>query len=138
MKGLTIDKLKLNQTESFKKTISESDVYLFAGITGDMNPAHIDETYANSTKFGKRIVHGLLVSSFISTVLGTRLPGPGTIYVSQSLNFKAPVYIGDTIEAKVSVKEIIKDKNRVILTTEVFNQNGELVLTGEALVLAPK
>ncbi len=138
MKGLTIEQLNLNQTESFRKTISESDVYSFAGITGDMNPAHIDEVYANSTKFGKRIVHGLLVSSFISTVLGTKLPGPGTIYVSQSLNFKAPVYIGDTIEAKVTVKEIIKEKNRVILTTEVYNQREELVLTGEALVLAPK
>lgn len=138
MKGLTIDMLTLGQTESFRKTISESDVYLFAGVTGDMNPAHIDEVYANSTKFGKRIVHGLLVSSFISTVLGTKLPGPGTIYISQSLAFKAPVYIGDTIEAKVSVKEIIKEKNRVILTTEVYNQNNDLVVSGEAMVLAPK
>ncbi|HPC39056.1 MAG: MaoC family dehydratase [Spirochaetota bacterium] len=138
MKGLTIDMLTLGQTESFRKTISESDVYLFAGVTGDMNPAHIDEVYANSTKFGKRIVHGLLVSSFISTVLGTKLPGPGTIYISQSLAFKAPVYIGDTIEAKVTVKEIIKEKNRVILTTEVYNQNNDLVVSGEAMVLAPK
>lgn len=138
MKGLKIDELSINQSESFRKTISESDVYLFAGITGDNNPAHIDEIYANSTKFGKRIVHGLLVSSFISTVLGTMLPGPGTIYVSQTLNFKAPVYIGDTIEAKVTVKEIIKEKNRVVLLTEVFNQNQQVVLTGEAVVLAPK
>jgi len=138
MKGLTIDMLSLNQSETFRKTISESDVYLFAGITGDTNPAHIDEVYANSTRFGKRIAHGLLVSSFISTVLGTKLPGPGTIYISQSLNFKAPVYIGDTIEAKVTVKEIIKEKNRVILLTEIYNQNQELVVTGEAMVLAPK
>ncbi|MCR4422360.1 MAG: MaoC family dehydratase [Spirochaetales bacterium] len=138
MKGLTIDMLSVNQSETFRKTISESDVYLFAGITGDTNPAHIDEIYANSTKFGKRIVHGLLVSSFISTVLGTKLPGPGTIYISQSLNFKAPVYIGDTIEAKVTVKEIIKEKNRVILLTEIYNQNNALVVTGEAMVLAPK
>jgi 3-hydroxybutyryl-CoA dehydratase len=138
MKGLTIDMLSLNQSETFRKTISESDVYLFAGITGDTNPAHIDEVYANSTRFGKRIAHGLLVSSFISTVLGTKLPGPGTIYISQSLNFKAPVYIGDTIEAKVTVKEIIKEKNRVILLTEIHNQNQELVVTGEAMVLAPK
>ncbi len=138
MKGLTIEQLSLNQTESFRKTISESDVYLFAGITGDTNPAHIDELYANSTKFGKRIAHGLLVSSFISTVLGTKLPGPGTIYISQSLTFKAPVYIGDTIEAKVTVKEIIKEKNRVILTTEIYNQKQELVVIGEAMVLAPK
>jgi 3-hydroxybutyryl-CoA dehydratase len=130
--------LSLNQSETFRKTISESDVYLFAGITGDTNPAHIDEVYANSTRFGKRIAHGLLVSSFISTVLGTKLPGPGTIYISQSLNFKAPVYIGDTIEAKVTVKEIIKEKNRVILLTEIYNQNQELVVTGEAMVLAPK
>jgi len=138
MKGLTIDMLSVNQSETFRKTISESDVYLFAGITGDTNPAHIDEIYANSTKFGKRIAHGLLVSSFISTVLGTKLPGPGTIYISQSLNFKAPVYIGDTIEAKVTVKEIIKEKNRVILLTEIYNQNNALVVTGEAMVLAPK
>lgn len=138
MKGLTIEQLSLNQTEVFRKTISESDVYLFAGITGDTNPAHIDEIYANSTKFGKRIAHGLLVGSFISTVLGTKLPGPGTIYISQTLNFKAPVYIGDTIEARVTVKEIIKEKNRVILQTDVYNQNQELVVTGEAMVLAPK
>lgn len=138
MKGLTIEQLSLNQTEIFRKTISESDVYLFAGITGDTNPAHIDEVYANSTRFGKRIAHGLLVGSFISTVLGTKLPGPGTIYISQTLNFKAPVYIGDTIEARVTVKEIIKEKNRVILQTEVYNQNQELVVAGEATVLAPK
>ncbi|MFN3411912.1 MAG: MaoC family dehydratase [Exilispira sp.] len=138
MKGLTIEQLSINQTEIFRKTISESDVYLFAGITGDTNPAHIDEVYASSTKFNKRIVHGLLVASFISTVLGTKLPGPGTIYISQSINFKAPVYIGDTIEARVTVKEIIKEKNRVILNTEVYNQNNELVVSGEAMVLAPK
>lgn len=138
MKGLTIEQLSINQTETFRKTIAESDVYLFAGITGDTNPAHIDEVYASSTKFNKRIVHGLLVASFISTVLGTKLPGPGTIYISQTINFKAPVYIGDTIEARVTVKEIIKEKNRVILNTEVYNQNNELVVAGEAMVLAPK
>lgn len=138
MKGLTIEQLSINQSETFRKTIAESDVYLFAGITGDTNPAHIDEVYASSTKFNKRIVHGLLVASFISTVLGTKLPGPGTIYISQTINFKAPVYIGDTIEARVTVKEIIKEKNRVVLNTEVYNQNNEPVVAGEAIVLAPK
>jgi len=138
MQGIKIGELKVGQTASFRKTISETDVYLFAGITGDTNPAHIDEIHAKQTKFGKRIAHGLLVSSFISTVLGTMLPGPGTIYVSQSVNFKAPVYIGDTIEARVTVKELITEKNRVILTTDILNQNNEVVLTGEAVVLAPK
>lgn len=138
MKELVIDKLSVNQSETFRKTITETDVNLFASITGDINPIHIDEIYAKSTKFGKRIVHGFLVSSFISTVLGTKLPGAGTIYVSQSLNFIAPVYIGDTVEVKVTVKEIIKEKNKVRLVTEIYNQNKELVVTGEAVVLAPK
>jgi len=138
MKGLVIDKLLINQSETFRKTITEADVNLFASITGDINPIHIDEIYAKSTKFGKRIAHGFLVSSLISVVLGTKLPGPGTIYISLSLNFKAPVYIGDTVEIRVIVKEIIKAKNRVRLLTEIYNQNQELVVTGEAEVLAPK
>ena len=94
MLGYTIDQLKVGQQASFSKTVGESDVYLFAGISGDFNPAHINQTYAEQTAFKTRIAHGMLAAGFISNVLGNQLPGPGTIYISQSLNFLAPVAIG--------------------------------------------
>lgn len=134
----TINELKIGEKEYFEKTISESDVYLFAGISGDMNPAHINEEYAKKTMFHGRIVHGMLSSSLISTVIGMKLPGPGTIYVSQELNFLAPVKINDTIRAQVEVIEIIKEKNRVRLKTRVINQNDNIVVDGVAVVMPPR
>lgn len=126
------------QTASVTKTISESDIYLFAGITGDMNPAHINEEYARHTRFKKRIAHGILSSGLISAVLGTKLPGPGAIYLEQTLKFIAPVYIGDTITATAKIKAIDETKNRAILITNCTNQNQQLVIAGEATVLLPK
>lgn len=130
-----MEELEVGQQASFSKTISETDVYMYAGITGDVNPAHIDETYAKETRFRTRIAHGMLSAGLISAVLGTQLPGPGSIYVSQMLEFKAPVYIGDTITAKVTVKELKKEKNRVLLKTSCYNQNGDLVTDGAALMM---
>jgi len=138
MLGKTIDQLSVGDSAEFSKTVSESDIYLFAGVTGDMNPAHIDEEYAKDTFFKGRIAHGMLAAGFVSAVLGTRLPGPGTIYLSQNLSFKAPVPIGATITARVEVAELTPDKNRVRLKTTCTDQTGNVVLDGEAVVLAPK
>jgi 3-hydroxybutyryl-CoA dehydratase len=138
MIGKTISELKVGDQASFSKTISETDVYLYAGITGDFNPAHIDETYAQKTAFKTRIAHGMLTAGFISNVVGTQLPGPGTIYVSQSLKFMAPVVIGDTITATVEVIDILPEKKRVRLKTTCANQEGTVVLDGEALISPPR
>jgi 3-hydroxybutyryl-CoA dehydratase len=138
MKGKTIDELSVGQTASFTKTISESDVYLFAGITGDFNPAHVNEAYAKNTAFKTRIAHGMLSAGLISNVLGNQLPGPGTIYMQQQLNFRAPVAIGDTITAAVDVIEILREKKRVRLKTVCTNQDGVVVLDGEALISPPR
>jgi 3-hydroxybutyryl-CoA dehydratase len=138
MRGKTVDQLRAGDTAEFAKTISEADVYLFAGVTGDLNPAHIDEEYARKTFFKTRIAHGMLLAGFISTVIGNKLPGPGTIYVKQELDFLAPAHMGDTITARVEIKEIVTEKNRVILRTTCVNQDGTTVLDGEALVSPPK
>ncbi len=138
MLGFTIDQLEVGQQASFSKTVAESDVYLFAGISGDFNPAHINQAYAEQTAFKTRIAHGMLAAGFISTVLGNQLPGPGTIYISQSLNFLAPVAIGDTITATAEVVELNMDKKRARLKTVCTNQDGREVLVGEALVSPPR
>lgn len=138
MQAKTIDNLSVGDRATFTKTVAESDVYLYSGITGDTNPAHIDETYARKTVFKTRIAHGMLVGGFISTVLGTRLPGPGTVYMSQTLNFRAPVRMGDTITASVEVIEILAEKKRVRLRTICENQEGVVVVDGEALVSPPR
>jgi 3-hydroxybutyryl-CoA dehydratase len=134
MNGLTIDELKVGDSAEQSKTVSETDIYLFAGITGDFNPAHVDEEYARRTFFGTRIAHGLLTAGFISAVLGCRLPGPGAVYMRQELSFLGPVRIGDTITARVEVLEIDREKGRARLLTTCDNQEGKRVLTGEALV----
>ena len=138
MIGKTIAELRVGDTAEVAKTVSESDIYLYAGITGDFNPAHIDEEYAKGTFFKTRIAHGMLLAGFISTVVGNRLPGPGTIYVKQELNFLAPVHMGDTITARVEVAEMIVEKNRIKLKTTCVNQDDTTVLDGEALVSPPK
>ena len=138
MNKLTADRLQVGQQATFAKTLSESDVSLYAGLTGDMNPAHINEEYAKSTRFGGRIAHGMLSSGLISAVIGMQLPGPGSIYLGQSLKFLAPVHIGDTVTATVTVREIDSAKNKVTLDTVCTNQEGVLLITGEALVMPPK
>jgi len=137
MKGYSIEELTIGQTETFTKTVTESDVYGFAGITGDFNPAHVDEASASQTQFGHRIAHGMLSVGFISAILGTKLPGPGSIYMGQEVKFLKPVYFGDTVTAKVTVKEIIAEKNRVILETTCSNQKDELLISGTATIYIP-
>jgi len=138
MRGKTLHELKPGVQAEFSKTISESDVYLFAGITGDFNPAHVNQAYAEGTSFKSRIAHGFLTAGFISTVIGTMLPGPGTIYIRQELNFLAPAYINDTLTASVEVLEVDTEKNRVLLKTLCKNQENKLLIEGQALVSPPK
>ncbi len=138
MIGKTIDELRIGDTAEFTKTISESDIYLFAGVTGDLNPAHIDESYAQNTFFKTRIAHGMLLAGFISGVIGMKLPGPGAIYVRQELKFLAPARIGDTITARVEVTQMQSEKNRITLRTTCTNQENTLVLDGEATISPPK
>ena len=138
MKGITISEMKVGDSASFTKTVSEHDVYTYAGVSGDFNPAHVNEVEAQKGMFGKRIAHGMLSAGFISTVLGTQLPGPGTIYMGQELRFTKPVFFGDTITATVTVAELIPEKNRAILDTVCTNQNGEVVISGFATVMPPK
>ena len=123
---MTIQEMKIGDHASVTKTVSETDVYLFAGITGDLNPAHTNEVAASKTMFKTRIAHGMLGAGFISAVLG------------QELKFTKPVHIGDTVTATATVEEIILEKNRVILDTTVVNQDGEIVIKGKATVMPPK
>ena len=138
MIGKTINEIQAGDSAEFAKTISESDIYLYAGVTGDFNPAHINEPYAQKTFFKTRIAHGMLIAGFISTVLANKLPGPGTIYMHQELDFLAAVHIGDTITARVEVIEVMVEKNRVKVRTTCVNQHGTQVLAGEAVVSPPK
>lgn len=127
--------INIGDKASFSKTISEADIYAFAGITGDFNPVHVDEQYAGKSRFKKRIAHGMLTASFISTVLGTDLPGANTIYLSQEVKFTAPSFIGDTLTAEVEVIEKRDDKNILTLKTIVTNQDGIVVVDGQARVM---
>jgi 3-hydroxybutyryl-CoA dehydratase len=138
MIGKTIDQLQVGDKDHFSKTVSEADIYLFAGVSGDFNPAHVDEQYAKQTFFKTRIAHGMLSAGFISTIIGTKLPGTGSIYVKQTLEFKAPVRIGDTITATGEITAIDTEKHRVRLKTTCTNQDGVVVLDGEAVVSPPK
>jgi len=128
----------IGEKAAFSRTITEADIIAYAGFSGDFNPLHVDEEYAKTTRFGGRIAHGLLTSGLISNVLGMKLPGPGAIYLSQTLKFTAPVRIGDTITATAEVMAYREDKRIVTLKTECVNQRGELVLTGEAVLMMEK
>lgn len=127
----------IGQEAEFGKTITETDVYNFAGICGDFNPVHVNKVEAEKSIFGKQIAHGALVGSLISTVLGMYLPGPGTIYMKQESKFMKPVYVGDTVTAKVRI-ESIDEKHRAVLRTNVYNQNNEMVIEGTAMVKLPQ
>jgi 3-hydroxybutyryl-CoA dehydratase len=133
----TYEQLNIGDTASFSKTISEADVYTFAGVTGDLNPAHVDAVAAAEGMFKQRIAHGMLTASFISTVLAMKLPGPGVIYLSQDSQFRAPVFFGDTVTAKVEVIEKLEQRKWVKLKTTVTNQDGKLVVDGTATVIPP-
>ena len=130
--------LKAGDAAEISKTVTDEDVRAFAELTGDRNPVHLDEGYAASTRFGRRIAHGMLGASLISAVLANELPGRGTVYLSQTLRFTAPVFPGDTVTARVVVKGVREDKPVVTLETVCTNQRGERVVEGEAVVLVPK
>jgi len=134
VRELEYEDIQVGDDASFAKTITESDILGFAGITGDFNPIHIDAEYAKESVFKERIAHGMLVSGLISAVLGTQLPGPNSIYLGQELKFTAPVKFGDTVTAHASVTEKRDDKRIIKLRTWVTNQRGETVIDGSAVV----
>ncbi len=135
--GLSYDEIEIGMKASFSKTVSETDVYLFAGISGDFNPMHVNEEFAKRTPFGTRIAHGALPQCLIAPVLGTKLPGLGTIAVEITTRFRAPTFFGDTITATAEVVEKIPEKRRVLLKLVWTNQRGETVATGSAEVIPP-
>lgn len=131
-----LEDLQVGQSDSFEKTVTEFDVYSFAGVTGDMNPFHINAEFCKNTKFGKRLIHGALLNGMVSAVLGMKLPGPGTIFVRQEIKFLAPAFIGDTIKATVTVANITE--KRVFLHFDCKNQDGVVVCEGESEVSVPR
>ncbi|MBS0466449.1 MAG: MaoC family dehydratase [Proteobacteria bacterium] len=135
LNGYDIEDLKVGMSASFAKTVTEADIVLFAAVSGDNNAVHINEEFASGTQFKGRIAHGMLSASIISAAIAGQLPGPGTIYLGQNLRFKAPVRPGDTVQATVTVKQVIADKRRVELTT-VCTVGGKVVIEGDALVMA--
>ncbi|MGI9387678.1 MAG: MaoC family dehydratase [Methyloligellaceae bacterium] len=134
--GYYFEDLKVGMEATFAKSLTGDDIDTFAALSGDHNPIHLDEAFAARSIFTERIAHGLLTASFISTVLGMKLPGPGCIYVSQSLNFRAPVHIGDEILAKVRIQDLIKERSRAIFECDC-TVNGQTVLDGEAVLMVP-
>lgn len=134
---MSFESLAVGMQAEMSRTISLEDIERFAQVTGDDNPVHIDDAAAARSRFGRRIAHGMLSAGLISAVLGTRLPGPGVIYLSQSLRFTRPVFPGDVITATAEVLELVPAKRRVRLATTCRNQAGEVVLEGEALVMVP-
>ncbi len=134
--GYEFEELRVGMSAAFAKTITEADSVMFAGVSGDNNAIHINEEFAASTLFKGRIVLGMLSASVISAAIANKLPGPGTIYMSQSLRFRAPVRAGDTVRATVTVKEIMPEKHRVLLGTDC-TVGGQVVIEGEALVALP-
>lgn len=135
MLGKTVQEIKVGDTADFTKSVTGYDVYSFAAVTGDFNPAHINTEYASETSFGKTIAHGILSIGFISNVLGTQLPGPGSITIGMECDFKRPVFIGDTITATVEVIKKDEIRNRVWLHTYCTNQRGETVVEGMAKMM---
>jgi 3-hydroxybutyryl-CoA dehydratase len=135
--GYYFDDLEIGMTEVFSTTITEADLLMFAGVSGDTNPIHLDEDFASRTMFESRIAHGMLTASLVSTVLGTKLPGPGAVYVTQSLKFLAPVRIRDTVIARARVSELLPEKRRVTLET-TCHVGDTKVLTGEASLMVPR
>ncbi len=136
-RGLYFEELEVGMSDSFAKPITEQDVETFAEISGDNNPVHLDAEYAATTMFKERIAHGILTASLLSAVLGTKLPGPGCIYLSQTLKFKAPVKLGEEVVATATVKELIEGKGRVVIACDC-SVDGKTVLEGEAVMMVPR
>jgi 3-hydroxybutyryl-CoA dehydratase len=137
LNGFSFEQLSIGMDAVYSRTITDTDLRNFSGVCGDTNPMHLNEEYAANTVFGRCVVHGMLTASLLSTVIGTRLPGPGCLYVSQTLHFRAPVYVGDTVYAQATVQELMTDKRRAILRTECLVKD-KIVLEGEAIVQLPK
>ncbi len=135
--GHFLEDMTVGMTEIYSRTVTEADIVLFCGISGDSNPVHLDEQFAQKTMFKGRIAHGMLTASFISTVLGTKLPGPGCIYISQNLKFKAPVRIGDTVTARVTVTAVDQERARITVST-VCHVRETQVIDGEAMLMVPR
>lgn len=135
--GFYLEDLSAGMTNIYAKTVTEADIVMFAGVTGDTNPVHLDAHFARQTPFKGRIAHGMLSASFISTVLGTRLPGPGCIYLSQTLKFRAPVKAGDTVTARVTIKDVDQKSKRIILET-VCTVDEKVVIDGEAVLMVSR
>jgi 3-hydroxybutyryl-CoA dehydratase len=129
---------QIGERASFAKTVTESDVTTFAGLIGDFNPIHVDAEYARKSRFGQRVAHGMFTGGLISAVLGNKLPGPGSIYLSQQIEFLAPVFIGDTITATVEVTSWRHDKRILTLKTDCYNQEQKQVVTGQAVLLVDR
>ncbi|MCJ7855649.1 MaoC family dehydratase [Lachnospiraceae bacterium NSJ-143] len=138
MKGYSIDELYIGKKESFTKTITEYDVYTFAGLCGDFNPLHVNAEYAKNSRFGERIAHGMLTASLYSTIIGMCIPGADAIFLGQSCRFVRPVKFGDTVTITGEVVAIREDKRIVTLKMTIVNQNGETVIEGDATAMANK
>lgn len=138
MRSLPLDQLTIGDAAESRKTISESDVYLFAGVTGDFNPLHVDAEYAKTTPFGARVAHGPLTFSLCAGLLGTELPGLGTVAVSNQITYEAPVFIGDTIAVRVEVADLDPDRNRATMAVTWTNQDGTQVASGSMVVKPPR
>jgi 3-hydroxybutyryl-CoA dehydratase len=137
MNGLYLEDLKVGMSAMFGKTVTEADITVYAGVSGDTNPIHLHDGFARTTRFGQRIAHGMLSGSFISAVIGTKLPGPGSVYISQSMSFMAPVLIGETITAVATITAIDERRRRVTLKTQCLN-GDKVVIDGEAQILVPR
>jgi 3-hydroxybutyryl-CoA dehydratase len=132
---MRFDELFIGQHAEFTKTVTETDVVMYAGITGDFNPMHVDEVTASKSRFGSRIAHGMLSAGLISAGIGMKLPGPGAVYMGQTLRFTKPVRIGDTVTARLEVIELIPEKKRLKLSTQCRNQDGVILIEGEATIM---
>ncbi len=136
LSGYSIEEIEPGMTAVYARTVTEADIVAFAGVSGDDNPVHLNQDYAATTMFKGRVAHGMLSVGYISAAIGTRLPGPGCVYLNQSLRFKAPVRVGDTVTARVTVTEVDRARNRVKLST-VCTVGDKVVIDGEAEVMAP-
>jgi len=132
--GYAIDTLKPGMSATYERTVTVADIEAFAAVSGDHNPVHLDDAYAKTTRFKGRIAHGMLGASFISTAIASQLPGPGSVYLAQSLSFKAPVRPGDKVETVITVADVVADKNRVVLKTQC-RVGATVVIDGEATVM---
>ncbi len=137
IENVPFDELTIGQTCNYEKTVSEEDILMFARLSGDVNPVHIDEEYAKTTQFGGRIAHGMYTAALISAAMALQIPGPGGVYLSQTMKFKAPVKIGDTLTVTIEVTGKREGKNFVTLSTIVCNQHGKIVVVGEAMARVP-